>query len=324
MTTVQSIVGVFCYGYNDGGAYDGGSFRMCLAVDTNETVEQNLYIYTKEQLERFRDRVNSGETFEGKTVYLMEDINLNNGKYEVADDGTITFDASAEEWTPIGTETNLFKGTLEGNNHTINGLYISQTTTENQGLFKRNDGTIQNLKLKNGKITSTQSNVGAVVGKNYGTVNNIENYISIENTAARTGGIVGWNFKTIKNCNNKATIEDTSTSGEARIGGIVGQNGGTVERCYNKGNIISNGNHTGGIVGFNGDDNIKGLGLIEKCWNEGEISGNYATGGIIGCNWKGDIINCYNTTKVTSNTNTHTGGIVGFSASRSNNNNENY
>lgn len=87
--------------------------------------EQSLYIYTKQDLENFRDRVNSGVSFEGKTVYLMNDIDLNPGKYTVANDGTVTFDSTAEQWTPIGTESNNFDGTFDGNEHVIKGMYIN-------------------------------------------------------------------------------------------------------------------------------------------------------------------------------------------------------
>lgn len=63
---------------------------------------QAITITTAEQLKEFAAKVNAGNTFEGKTVTLGADIDLDNGA-----------------WTPIGTNSTPFKGTFDGNNHTI-------------------------------------------------------------------------------------------------------------------------------------------------------------------------------------------------------------
>ena len=83
----------------------------------------------------FADIVNNGTSYEGVTVYLDEDITA-----------TIM----------VGTnETNCFKGTFEGNNHTLtfnyttNGWYMAP--------FRYlNGATIQNLKV-DGTITANSS-----------------------------------------------------------------------------------------------------------------------------------------------------------------------
>ena len=94
-------------------------------------------ISTAEELKAFRDDVNSGNTYEGKYVYLTNDISLDIN----------------EEWKPIGLypmessspddETNKpFKGIFDGNRHEINGIYIN-TNNKVQGLF----GLVNNGKI---------------------------------------------------------------------------------------------------------------------------------------------------------------------------------
>ncbi len=305
----NSDSGVFNYSLYLGTLYGNLTFRMCLVVDTNETVEQNLYIYTKEQLEKFRDRVNSGETFEGKTVYLMEDINLNNGKYKVEDDGTVTFESTAEEWTPIGTDKTSFKGTFEGNNHTINGLYINNNSWH-QGLFNIIDSSaiIKNLSVENGEIHS-EGYVATIVFSNYGIVENCSSNVNVYGNNDIVGGIVATNQGKIIKCNNKGNIQ----SGW-RVGGIVGSlSSGTIEECVNTGKVQSTmqtTEHANAIGGISGVTYPKSI--INKCHNEGEIIGYYQAGGISGGGTDATITNCYNTGKVTA-TNQAGGGIIGQS-----------
>ncbi len=59
---------------------------------------ENLkYIYTVEDLIKFRDSVNKGDNFKGKTVYLMLDLDL----------GTICGEKIGS-WERIGTENMPF------------------------------------------------------------------------------------------------------------------------------------------------------------------------------------------------------------------------
>ena len=93
----------------------------------------------------------------------------------------------------------------------------------------------------------------------------------------------------IENCINEGEV----IAGCQQAGGITGAIAdGLVTGCINKGNVkscsIGGKGVTGGIVGWQGDNNKKG-GKVEKCYNTGKISsGNYndatqeATGGIIG------------------------------------------
>lgn len=78
------------------------------AVQGNAEVEEvpggeNIIpVYTENDLRLFANSVNIGNSFSGKTVLLMDDIDL-----------------KMEAWTPIGNLSNAFNGTFDGNGKTI-------------------------------------------------------------------------------------------------------------------------------------------------------------------------------------------------------------
>ncbi|MBO5478219.1 MAG: hypothetical protein J6A04_00585, partial [Clostridia bacterium] len=124
-------------------------------LPNTETV---TYIYDASDLVAFRDAVNAGDNYSGKTVYLMDDIDL-----------STVCSSTLESWIPIGTSATYFAGTFDGNYHKINNIYIS-TTSAYQGLFGYNNGIIQNVIMNTGTIKGG-SNTGSVSGWNTGTLN---------------------------------------------------------------------------------------------------------------------------------------------------------
>ncbi len=99
----------------------------------------------------------SGVKFAGKTIKLMADIDLNPGwdaSTTVAADGTVTLaSAPTTKWLPIPE----FRGTLDGNGHTIKGIYSETdfrmpSEPEYFGGFINvlsNRGKIKNLRIEN-------------------------------------------------------------------------------------------------------------------------------------------------------------------------------
>lgn len=133
------------------------------------------------------------------------------------------------------------------------------------------------------------------------------------------GGIVGnvdcynndYSKPTVKNCVNNASVESTeayqggtSAAANPGTGGIVGNLvpygqkinnvwrcfNPTVEDCTNKGPVKSvrsdgQANFVGGIVGssyFPGAVTNRGQSVIDRCVNEGSVTGGYWVGGILG------------------------------------------
>ncbi len=275
-------------------AYEKG-MRYSMGVDDSQT----LYIATADELAAFRDDVNAGHTYEGRTVVLTDDITLSG------------------EWTPIGTyqspDLHSFKGTFDGGNHTISGLTITNATTNYQGLFGNiSYGAIKNVKISQPNISSTEQYVGAVAG--YLMVSPIENCAVIGGSVSgysQVGGVVGdtWNDSPITSCYNTAAVTGVEWS---ETGGVVGAASSSVTSCYNTGKVVG-GSRTGGVAGSASK-------LVTDCYNTGEIVGgsNY-TGGVVGyldvySSYKEyNVTNCYNTGKVSGED--YVGGIIGqFSA----------
>ncbi|MCI8700360.1 MAG: hypothetical protein HFJ47_03340 [Clostridia bacterium] len=263
-------------------------------LDTEVNKEDATYIYNVNDLVTFRDSVNGGNDYAGKTVYLMSDIDM-----------TAVCSDTIGSWLPIGNTDTYFAGTFDGNYHTISNLYINSNQYSASGLFFRNDGTIQNLLLSNVfiydyKTINESSAIGGISGYNNGTIKNcgilsgsIEGYNITTITSGWRyiiiGGINGINYGSIYNCFNKATIKATTYGGgydAEYIGGINGavDNGisdkGYITNCYNKGDIIANREGStsinysmaGGINGSVGTYETKKV-TISNCYNIGNISG---------------------------------------------------
>ena len=108
-------------------------------------------ISTVDQLFGFAEAVNNGNNFEGKTVKLTADLNLNYAN-----------------WEPIGnTFEKAFKGSFDGQNHTIENLYVD--VESGAGLFGFVVGDISNVYVENAFINSKHW-AGGIVGYIYGNV----------------------------------------------------------------------------------------------------------------------------------------------------------
>ena len=246
-------------------------------------------IATAEELREFAKLVNAGKT--DADAVLTDDIDLSN-----------------QLWYPIGTNSR-YRGTFDGNGHTISGLYIDSSSANNQGLFGYVSGTVKDLGVSgsvSGPDSGTGNRVGGVVGYNSGTVKNCYNTGSVSvpdsGTGNSVGGVVGYNSGTVKNCYNTGKVSGPDSVSGNSVGGVVGHNeGGRVENCYNIGEVSGN-SSVGGVVG----QNIGGI--VENCYNTGEVSGNSSVGGVVGLN-DGKVTGCYNTGKVSGNS--YVGGVVG-------------
>lgn len=129
-------------------------------------------------------------------------------------------------WTPIKS----FSGTLDGQGHSIKGLYVSHYYVNGGGLF----------------FNLVGDSTGNAVIKNLGIT---ESYIKGGSIAGSLAGIVIGNV-TIENCfNTSKVIGDGSTGGF--IGRVDSHANLTISNSYNIGQIDdgSTGEHAGGFVG---------------------------------------------------------------------------
>lgn len=247
------------------------------------TEEDPWLIENAEQLAYLAQQVNNGTDYRWKHFRLVSDLDL-----------------SVKEWTPIGTEGNLFWGGFDGDGHTITGMTITGKENSYVGLFGecRNftaaSSYIKSVTVKGANI-SGKSFVGAIVGAGA----NISDCYSIENTiyASRcVGGVCGSLIGKISGCYNSSSVSGISTAGgimgSASYEGNVGN--GVVQYCYNIGTVTvsEQDSSVGGITGASANRYD-----ISNCLNCGKITGNGKNvGGIAGStesNYMNFIGNCY-------------------------------
>lgn len=247
------------------------------------TKEEPWLIENAEQLAYLAQQVNNGTDYRWKHFRLVSDLDL-----------------SVKEWTPIGTEGNLFWGGFDGDGHTITGMTITGKENSYVGLFGEcrnftaDSSYIKSVTVKGANI-SGKSFVGAIAGAGA----NISDCYSIENTiyASRcVGGVCGSLIGKISGCYNSSSVSGISTAGgimgSASYEGNVGN--GVVQYCYNIGTVTvsQQDSSVGGITGASANRYD-----ISNCLNCGKITGNGKNvGGIAGStdsNYMNFIGNCY-------------------------------
>lgn len=244
--------------------------------EVTPTPEGVYEVTTAAELAWIAAEVNAGnDTFSGKTVKLMNDIDL-----------------AGAAWTPIGTSADnaaaRFQGTLDGNDKVIRNLYVNRSVGYHAaGLFGALNGTVNNLTIEKAVVRSvseggangaTSNGTAVVAGSIYNTglvenvkVNNAEVYGN-----RYLGGIAGYVYGSVKNCSvNGITLEAVpdkltgSYDNGDKVGGIAGYVG-------EGSSYAITGNTVTGVT-------IKGyrdLGGIVGCSNIA-VSGNTVTGATI-------------------------------------------
>ena len=182
----------------------------------NPNAETEITIGRLEQLKKFRDSVNNGNTYAGVTVRLTADIDLGN-----------------EEWTPIGTSSTKFKGVFDGDGHTIKNLNItSDNDGDKVGFFSAVDtnGKVQNVIFDGAVVNVKTRGVGVVAG-NGGTFDSVTVKNAKVSSYGQAGGIVGGGvYGSVTNCKVYDSEITAVPNGDAtngydngdKVGGIVG------------------------------------------------------------------------------------------------------
>lgn len=226
-------------------------------ADVTDTEAKTVKIDSAELLAAFAQSVNSGNEYLNYTVTLEEDIDLGN-----------------KEWTPIGTINTPFKGTFNGQNHTIYNLKI--TSGSNVGLFGHITLStvnytpgIQNLTLNN--VTVNADNSGAFVGNAHTTTHNAGNggalqLINLKLTGKVTvegedvGGIIGTEWTDFQISADNITVDVDNGSyikGTGVVGGVFASTPhGHISNIKSNINVIASGADVaaGGIAGCAGWD----------------------------------------------------------------------
>ena len=238
--------------------------------------DTEYHFTTAEQLAGLARLVNdktASVSFEGKTIYLDNDLDL-----------------SGFQWTPIGNGDNFvrhFAGTFDGQHHKIMNLYHHSTGDEliRNGLFGvvSDGGTLKNLLVIDADIASNDGSLLAGIladWVNGGTVENCYTSGRIENNVGdkMVGGLIGqctWSTQ-VKGCASDATVISTESDEDHvdTVGGLIGQwensaDSSSITDWWFGGSVSCNNIYSavGGILGANFENfsgNKPGV-IIKNC-----------------------------------------------------------
>lgn len=243
---------------------------------TDHKTDNEYHFTTAEQLAGLAQLVNdktASVSFEGKTIYLDNDLDL-----------------SGSQWTPIGDGSNhkrFFAGTFNGQHHKIMNLNHHYTGNEvvRNGLFGvvSDGGTLKNLLVIDADIDSNDGSLIAGIladWVNGGTVENCYTSGKIENNVGSkfVGGLIGqctWSTQ-VKGCGSNAKVISTESNEDDvdTVGGLIGQwensaDSSSITDCWFGGSVSCNNIYSavGGILGANFENfsgNKPGV-IIKNC-----------------------------------------------------------
>jgi len=196
---------------------------------------------------------------------------------------------------PIGNDSPFFKGSLDGQGHIVNNLYINREDETNCALIgTMTKGTITKIGLENvdisckgpyvagmvamarnwdGNISITQSYVGngSIVGSDLpgGTIGGFAGLINLQNSS---------NALLVSDCYSLADVAEVNlygTSNGTYYGGFVGMmnNNPLISDSYATGNVSGN-HYVGGFAGSAGYNSIN----FDSCFSAGIITVTKPTG----------------------------------------------
>lgn len=282
-------------------------------------------------------------------AWLAKSINDNTVSASAKAVLTADIDLGYCEWTPIGqTSGRAYRGSLDGQGHTVSGLYISKAGSRYAGLIGLAYGgtKVSNLTVRGeialadvGKVSVGGVAADVSAGEFENCVSDVKITITgLTNSNANLGGFTGVASATsFTDCRFEGSITCqytgsgylgrgySSYSGGA-LGGFIGLvKYTTLERCVNSGDVtVNKASGVGGIAGriyASGDDETR----LHECLNTGHISndvnfvigtGEWPAGGIGGIVGVTDgmggsllIDTCYNTGVISGGI--IAGGILG-------------
>jgi len=209
-------------------------------------------------------------------------------------------DLCGYNWTPIGNSSKKFAGEFDGQDFTIDNMYIESTNTY-LGLFgaltyasATASAVVKNLVLR-GSIISTRdatstSNVGSVTGYAQSLasrpaiqITNVVSYVNISATSGGVAGLVGnAKYVNIDRCANYGNIISSNSSSttqvrDKNVAGLVffsatsgtTKVGTSITNSYNCGRVVG-GNYVGGIYAT-GEYTLSDV-TVTNCYNTGYVN----------------------------------------------------
>ena len=201
-----------------------------------------------------------------------------------------------------------YAATFEGNGHSIANLYSNEPIINNDtGLFAalESGATVKNIGLTGVDVTGGNSNTGALVGNNKGTIT-LSHASGKISGKGDTGGLVGNNNGTVSKSHSAVAVsggEKTDPGHKPYTGGLVGDNTGTISHSYATGAVAGKEKVVGGLAGYN-------IGTVTHSYASGPVSGKDSdVGGLVGKN-ASKVTASYANAAV-SGSKDYVGGLVG-------------
>lgn len=236
---------------------------------------------TPAQLAGLSYLVKTGTTFEGKTVTLAGNIDLDGLK-----------------WEPIGSVDVAFRGTFDGGGYEIHNLHseVISAYTAVAGLFGQLDqARVSHVVLADDCTVKSSTYGGGIAAYAYNsTIVSCINRASVELEApyGYVGGIVGYaTGSVVDQCENRGPV-----AGQVQITGNY-----SVYMAY-----------TGGIGGYLDSSTILNCANSADVTVEGSTRDYSSAGGILGySSQESSVVNCYNTGRISADELAYVGGISG-------------
>lgn len=298
---------------------EGGKYQVvALFAGGTGTAEDPFVIQNAEQLKAFRDNVNAGNTFAGKTIELTADIDLNN-----------------TEWTPIGTNEHPFSGSFDGQNHTVSNLKITNAGSYN-GLFGKVVGITDGASFKTTANEVWNAEAYTLSNCEESQFKTIIKDFTIDHFSVMTGeygaAAIGWaeNAYLSKISVSNGSVNDNNAAEKGKIAAVVGVSAKNMvydQLTTAEGVQVVGGKHSvAGIVSSiqRGNNGQPHLVVIKNCVNNAKVSwsngnktgGGYPIAGIVAnagsCSGLEVVIyQCTNNGQVVANECDYACGIVG-------------
>ncbi len=286
LTLQANNTGAFAVGSGSGIVTNNGTIQMSGGGQVNVYYNPSSYTSPTSYTNTGNDPLTAYMLVNNVTDLQNMNTNLS-GNYALSKD----IDASATSgWNsgtgflPVGDLVTDFTGNFDGQNHTIDSLYINNPSLDYVGLFGAiSSDTISNVGITNvyirGGEVGTDTGVGGLAAlSNHSTVNNVYvtgsvNQLALLNNcdSCGVGGLIGIaSSTTIQNSYNAASV-----TAAAAGGGLVGSiTEGTIADSYNSGTITALFGSVGGLTRSTTDT----VSIINS-YNVGTLNGS--AGGLV-------------------------------------------
>ncbi len=272
--------------------------------------------------------------------------NARDGSYALGTD----IDLSGVAWTPIGTSSAPFTGSLYGQGHAITGLHCDNASGNYMGLFGvAKDATLVDIHLEDvvingrqytgalagetqGATTIRHCSASGVVSNNYGYAGllvgraqgsgarGFENCAAtgtVFSTSDNTGGLVGGTYfypAVFVDCDANVSVVNSGGNNKGGFIGSVSGNDATASftRCTAEGNVAaSTSSQVGGFIGYAGNSTS-----FADCSASGAVSGKGTTGGFAGKaeGAASTYLRCHASGDVISGSSSYAGGFIGLAS----------